>query len=210
VQGGPYAQVFDNVDDSLTFQRLQCFDFQGLERYPLVLEPLLFYVLHRANAAINDDGAAGHLKIFALDEAWRFARDTTVRAYITEALKTWRKKNAAMLLATQSVEDFGDGTLLRTVIESCPTKLFLANPAMDQEAARHLFHLNETEAGLIAGLRPRQQVLLKRPDVAKVLNLHVDPQSYWLYTNTPPDNERLHAAAARHGAEAAVDLLAAS
>ena len=31
VQGGPYAQVFDNAEDTLTFQRVQCFDFQGLE-----------------------------------------------------------------------------------------------------------------------------------------------------------------------------------
>jgi hypothetical protein len=54
-----------------------------------------------------------------------------------------------------------------------------------------------------------QQVLLKRPDVAKVLSLDVDAQSYWLYTNTPPDTERLHAIAAQHGAEAAVNMLAA-
>ena len=45
---------------------------------------------------------------------------------------------------------------------------------------------------------PRQQALLKRPDVAKVVNLHVDPESYWIYTNTPPDNARLDALT-RHG-----------
>ena len=122
-----------------------------------------------------------------LDEAWRFARDTTVKAYVTEALKTWRKRNAAMLLATQSSEDFLDPDLLRTVVESCPTKFFLANPGLDLERARELFHLNHTEAELITQLRPRQQALLKRPDLSKVINLHVDPQSYWIYTNTPPD-----------------------
>jgi len=40
------------------------------------------------------------------DVAWRFVTDSTVKAYVTEALKTWRKRNAAMLLATQSTEDF--------------------------------------------------------------------------------------------------------
>jgi hypothetical protein len=44
-------------------------------------------------------------------------------------------------------------------------------------------------------LRSRQRALLKRPDLSKVINLHVDPHSYWIYTNTPPDNERLIAAA---------------
>jgi type IV secretion system protein VirB4 len=207
VQGGPYAEIFDNVSDTLTFQQMQCFNFQGLERYPVVLEPLLFYVLHRASTAVQDDTVSSRLKLFVLDEAWRFARDTTVRAYIFNALKTWRKRNAAMILATQSSDDFAHVDLLRTVIESCPTKLFLANPGMDHDAARDLFHLNETESALIAGLRPRQQFLLKRPDVAKVLNLRVDSQSYWLYTDTPPDNERIQNLAVNLGQHAAVDVL---
>jgi type IV secretion system protein TrbE len=126
---GPYAALFDHADDTLTFQRVQCFDFEGLENYPAILEPLLFYVLHRASATIRDDEAAGQLKLFVLDEAWRFAQDPTVKAYITEALKTWRKRNAAMLLATQSSEDLLHTDLLRTVVESCPTKLFWPIPA---------------------------------------------------------------------------------
>src|SRR4029077_4900990 len=158
VQGGPYASLFDNVEDTLTFQQLQCFDFEGLEQFPMVLEPLWFYVLHRASLNIHDRSAADTLKLFILDEAWAFARDATVKAYITQALKTWRKRNAALVMATQSSEDFADPSLLRTVVESCPTKVFLANPGMDLERARELFHLNETEAALVAQLRPRQQL----------------------------------------------------
>jgi type IV secretion system protein VirB4 len=210
VQGGPYAAMFDNAEDTLTFQRVQCFDFEGLDKFPLVLEPLLFYVLHRASASIQNPEATSQLKLFVLDEAWRFARDGTVKAYITEALKTWRKRNAAMLLATQSSDDFATSDLLRTVVESCPTKFFLANPGVDIDRARELFHLNHTEAALITHLLPRQQALLKRPDLAKVINLRVDPQSYWIYTNTPPDNARLEAATADDGLRAAVDRLAAN
>ena len=195
VPGGPYAEVFDNVEDTLTLQRLQCFDFEGLDRYPLVLEPLLFYVLHRASAVIRDASAAGDLKLFVLDEAWRFAADPIVRAYIAEALKTWRKRNAALMLATQSVEDLASTDLLRTVVESCPTKLLLANPGMDRDAVAAILHLNQTETELLANLRPRRQLLLKRPDYSKVLNLEVDAQSYWLYTNTLPDNARMRDAA---------------
>ena len=208
VQGGPYAALFDNVEDTLTLQRLQCFDFAGLEQFPLVLEPLLFYVLHRASTTIQDRRADATLKLFVLDEAWRFARDATVKAYMTEALKTWRKRNAAMILATQSSDDFIDADLLRTVVESCPTKFFLANPGMDLTRARDLFHLNETEADLIAHLLPRQQMLLKRPDLAKVVNLYVDPASYWIYTNTPLDNARVADARAEHGLRDAIDHLA--
>jgi type IV secretion system protein VirB4 len=210
VQGGPYASLFDHVEDTLTFQRLQCFDFEGLERFPLVLEPLLFYVLHRASTTIEDRREDATLKLFVLDEAWRFVRDDTVKAYMTSALKTWRKRNASLILATQSSEDFADPDLLRTVVESCPTKVFLANPGMDLAHARELFHLNHTEAELIAGLRPRQQLLIKRPEFAKVVNLHVDPQSYWIYTNTPVDNARMEAMREGGNLRTAVERLAAS
>ena len=37
-----------------------------------------------------------------MDEAWRFIQHPTLRAYVQEALKTWRKRNAAMMLATQT------------------------------------------------------------------------------------------------------------
>ena len=32
-----------------------------------------------------------------LDEAWRFFRNPTVKEYVVEGMKTWRKRNAAML-----------------------------------------------------------------------------------------------------------------
>ena len=74
-----------------------------------------------------------------------------LRAYVQEALKTWRKRNAAMLLATQTIDDFASADLLRTVVESCPTKLLLANPALDRAQYAELFQLNETELDLLDG-----------------------------------------------------------
>jgi type IV secretion system protein VirB4 len=178
-----------------------------MRAYPDLLEPLLFYVLHRVNASIADNAG---LKLCVMDEAWRFIQHPTLRGYVEEALKTWRKRNAAMLLATQSIDDFASADLLRTVVEGCPTKMLLANPAMDRAQYRDLFQLNATELDLLADLMPRGQVLLKRPDLAKVLTLNVDPRSYWLYTNTPADNERVAAIFREHGFDAGLDRLAAS
>jgi type IV secretion system protein VirB4 len=182
VEGGQYAQIFDHAEDTVTLAPFQYVDFEGLDGVPIVLEPLLFYLLHRATATIVDPSQASTLKVFVLDEAWRFLRDPTIRAYVTEALKTWRKKNACVLMATQSSEDLQRSELLRVAIESCPTKMFLANPHIDQAGYQELFHLNETEAARIATLVPRQQLLLKQPHVAKVLNLHVDPHNAALFS----------------------------
>jgi len=46
VGDGQYGSLFDNIEDNLTLARFQCFDFEGMDKYPQVLEPLLFYILH--------------------------------------------------------------------------------------------------------------------------------------------------------------------
>jgi type IV secretory pathway VirB4 component len=209
VEGGRYADLFDNVEDTFSVHRCQVFDFEAMREYPGLLEPLLFYVLHRVAARINDPSSAGVLKLCVMDEAWRFIQHETLRGYVQEALKTWRKRHAAMLLATQTVDDLSSVDLLRTVVESCPTRLLLANPSLDRRQYSELFGLNETELELLTNLIPRRQFLLKRTDLAKVLNLNVDPRSYWLYTNTPVDNERANAVFRELGFEAGLDRLAA-
>jgi type IV secretion/conjugal transfer VirB4 family ATPase len=210
VEGGQYGALFDNVEDNLTFAEFQTFDFEGMDKYPQVLEPMLFYVLHRANASIYDPAFDTRLKVFVMDEAWRFLKNDTIRQYITEAVKTWRKRNAAMILATQSSDDLERSQMLSVIVESCATKMFLANPGIDRGAYREIFHLNETEAALIALLVPKQQILIKRPDFSKVVNLNVDPIGYWLYTSNPYDNQRRREAFERYGFTHGLEQLARS
>ena len=210
VDGGRYAELFDNVEDTLSFERLQVFDFDAMRAYPSLIEPLLFYILHRVNERVLDQSNTRTLKLCVMDEAWRFIQNPTLRAYVQEALKTWRKRNAAMILATQTIDDFASADLLRTVVESCPTKLLLANPALDRSRYAELLQMNEMELDLLANVMPRRQILLKRPDLTKVLTLTVDPKSYWIYTNTPIDNDRVAAVFREHGFEAGLDRLAAS
>jgi len=207
VGDGQYGRLFDNATDNLTLARFQTFDFEGMNKYPQVLEPLLFYILHRASAAVIDDQQAHVFKVFMLDEAWRFLQHPTTKAYILEALKTWRKRNAAMVLATQSSEDLLRSEMLGAIVESCPTKLFLANPGMDIPAYKEIFHLSQTEAEIVSRLIPKKQILLKRPDLAKVLNLNVDRKGYWLCSNDPRDNEKKHIAFERHGMEQGLAML---
>jgi type IV secretion system protein VirB4 len=83
------------------------------------------------------------------------------------------------------------------VVESCANKILLANPNLDRQAYRDLFGLNDTEIDLVASLIPRQQMLVKRSGLSKVLNLHVDAEALALYTNardTQHDNDCASAA----------------
>jgi type IV secretion/conjugal transfer VirB4 family ATPase len=208
VRGGQFGFVFDNEDDTISFSRFQCFDFQRMSQYPEVLEPLLFYILHRANAVITDKQLTTTFKAFFIDEAWIFLRNPNIQRYVVEALKTWRKHNAAMLLSTQSLDELRRSDILDVIVESCATKIFLANPDMDRDLYQRQFHLNETEVERIAGLIPKQQFLIKTPELAKVVNLTVDAKSYWLYTNDPYDNQKRKAAFEQYGFEKGLEVLA--
>ena len=67
---------------------------------------------------------------------------------------------------------------------------------------------SENEVDLISGLIPKQQFLIKTPELAKVANLHVDPKSYWLYTNDPYDNQKRREAFKTYGFEKGLEVLA--
>src|SRR5271163_3144652 len=207
-RGGQFGFLFDNPEDTISFARFQCFDFQQMSQYPELLEPLLFYILHRANSVIADRQISTTFKAFFIDEAWVFLKNPSIQRYVVEALKTWRKANAAMILSTQSLDELRRSDVLDVIIESCPTKLFLANPDMDRDLYGRQFHLNENEVELISTLIPKQQFLIKTPELAKVANLTVDPKSYWLYTNDPFDNRKRKEAFEAHGFEKGLEVLA--
>jgi len=206
--GGQFGFLFDNTEDTVSFSRFQCFDFQGMEQYPQILEPLLFYILHRANHVLADRAITHVFKAFFIDEAWTFFRNPRIKGYIVEALKTWRKQNAAMILSTQSLDELRKSDIVDVILKTCATKVFLANPDMDRDLYQNQFHLNDTEIDLIASLVPKRQFLIKNHEIAKIANLEVDRKSYWLYTNDPFDNRKRAEAFEKYGFEKGLEVLA--
>ena len=192
IEGGRYATLFDNLDDTLTVERLQVFDFEAMRAYPALLEPLLFYVLHRVVAGIQDPAEAATL------EALRHGRGVALHSAPDAA--GLRAGRAEDLAEAQRRDDprHADDRRLRVGRPAADGRRELSDEAAAGESRRwtastyaDLFQLNEMELDLLTGLIPRQQILLKRPDLTKVLTLTVDPKSYWIYTNTPIDNERV-------------------
>jgi type IV secretion system protein VirB4 len=207
-QAGQFGYLFDNVEDTLAFSRFQTFNFDGWSDYPDILEPLLFYVLQRASSEIEKPENTGTFKTFLIDEAWIFLKNKTIRDWIIRAEKTWRKKNAAMVLATQSVVELAASDMLHIVNESCPTKIFLANPNIDRKLYSEIFQLNDTQLELLESLVPKRELLLIQPDGTKKLVLEVDALGYWMATNNARDNLRRQDYFARFGPEQGLIRLA--
>jgi type IV secretion/conjugal transfer VirB4 family ATPase len=206
VEGGQYGHVFDNAEDTITLANFQCFDFQGMDKYPQLMQAMLFYILHRSSSVIYDPATRAQLKVFFMDESWKFFNTPAIRDYLIEAAKTWRRYNAVLILATQSPEDLRQSNLL-PLLDSLPTKVFLANPDADFDFYEKAFHLNPREIEIIQTLIPKKEMLIKTSSMGKKVILNVDSKSYWLYTSSAKDNERLEALLKENGLDQALELL---
>ena len=208
---GVWGRWFDNAptdEADLTLGDWQVIDLAGAVEHEDWCEAALVYLLEKLRAEIEAPGEIARLKLMVVDEAWRYLRDPTVLARLVEAAKTWRKRNAALVLATQSVTDLTATPGTQTLLESMPTRLFLANPDFPAAGAE-TFGLSEDELKTIRGLEPKRELFLRRSNAAAVLKLVVDPESYWLYTSSATDAARRAAAVERWGVEGAIVRLAA-
>ncbi len=207
-RGGVWGSAFDNPEDTLTLSDWQAIDLAGAAGKPELATAVVFYLLHRFGTAVTAPAELDRWKLLVVDEAWKFLADPLVGAYLGEGLKTWRKSNAAVVLATQSPGDAAsNASLCRTIAESCLTKILLANPELDPDEYAEAFGLRPAEVEAVRTLLPKRQLLVHRQGVAQVLELNVDRASYWLYTTNPVEAARRREAIAALGFERGLDSL---
>src|SRR3546814_15687929 len=87
-----------------------------------------------------------------IDEGWLALDDPLFGRQLKEWLKTLRKKNASVVFATQSLADIEGSSIAPAIIESCPTRLFLANErALEPQIAGiyQRFGLNDRQIEII-------------------------------------------------------------
>ena len=89
---------------------------------PKVTIPVLTYLFHRIEQRLD-----GRPTLIIIDEAWVVLANATFGAKLEEWLRTLRKKNAAVVLATQSLSEIANSPYRDVILESCPTKLYLPN-----------------------------------------------------------------------------------
>ena len=205
---GAWGKYFDNPADEKDFElaEWQVIDLAGAAEHEDLCEAALFYLLERMRLALDNPSETARVKLMVVDEAWRYLRDPAVLNYLVEAAKTWRKKNAALIMATQSAVDVTGTAGADALLESMPTKLFLANPELPAKAA-DIFRLNPSEVATIRGLIPKRELYLRRAETTGKLRLEVDPQSYWLYTSSPRDAQTRAEAVEQHGLQGALEYL---
>jgi len=178
IQGGQYGEWFDNVEDTLRFSSLQCFDFPK-EIDLRLMNAFLRNAFHRVQEMVSDPANASRLKVLIIDEGEVLAKYPELCEYIVDGAKTWRGYNGAIVWASQSIDRLMldeeiERRVLKPLIQSCATQIFLSNPGVDGDY-RRLFRLTEEQVKAMRNLRGRDEILFKQGDRVKRLSTCLGP-----------------------------------
>ncbi|MGN8021291.1 VirB4 family type IV secretion/conjugal transfer ATPase [Phyllobacterium sp. 22229] len=143
---GPLGWVFDNEADEIGIgARFLGYDMTDFLDNEEIRTPLMAYLFHRVEQLID-----GRRIIIVIDEFWKALADEGFRDLAQNKLKTIRKQNGLMLFATQSPRDAINSPIAHTIIEQCPTQVFMPNSRGGRADHVDGFKLTEREYELIA------------------------------------------------------------
>jgi type IV secretion system protein TrbE len=186
---GPFGALLDAAQDRLALADVHCFETETLMGRPGVVPPVLSYLFHRLEERF--DGAP---TLLLLDEAWLFLDNPLFAARIREWLKTLRKKNVAVVFATQSLADISGSSIAPAIIESCPQRIFLPNDRAVEPQARAAyegFGLNARQIELIARATPKRDYYLQSARGNRLFDLALGRIALALCGSSDPESQRL-------------------
>jgi type IV secretion system protein VirB4 len=91
----------------------------------------------------------GDRTIIVIDEFWKALGDSAFRSFAQDGLKTYRKRNALMVFATQSPADALKSDISHSILEQVATKIMLPNPNGQRRDYIDGFSMTEAEFALI-------------------------------------------------------------
>lgn len=196
---GPHGRLLDAADESLALGDLQCFEIEALIGQPAAA-PVLTYLFHRLEARFT-----GRPTLLILDEAWIFLDHPLFAARIREWLKVLRKKNVAVLFATQSLADIAASSAAPAIVEGCPQRIFLPNDRAVEPQARDAyqrFGLNPRQIALIGEAAPKRQYYLQSARGNRMFELDLGPVALAFAAASDPEAQRaIDALLTDHGPE---------
>jgi type IV secretion system protein VirB4 len=150
---GPWGRLLDAEAERLGEADVQAFETEGLAG-AAAAPAVLAYLFHRIQSRLD-----GRPTLVIVDEGWLALDDPTFGAQLREWLKTLRKKNASVVFATQSLADIETSPIAASIVESCPTRIFLPNDRAQEPqvaAAYARFGLNERQVEILGRAAPKR------------------------------------------------------
>ncbi|RNA64500.1 conjugal transfer protein TrbE [Prosthecochloris sp. ZM_2] len=186
---GGYGQLFDADDEQLEPGPWTMIEMNALMALPgEAVVPALYYLFHRVEQSFD-----GSPVLLVLDEAWLYLKHPVFLDRLQNWLKTLRKKNVAVVFATQEAADAADSPIMATIVSACQTKIFLPDeealtPGM--RSAYEVFGLSETEIGLLAGAQKKRDYYYRSPLGRRMFTLNMEAVALTFAAMSSPEDQR--------------------
>lgn len=169
---GAYSGFISGENDNLNLSDFTVFELEYLMNLDnKILLPILDYLFRRIDKMLK-----GQPAYVILDEAWVAFQNPVFASKIIEWLKVFRKRNCAVVLATQNLMDatLNSGNLLTELIISTASKIFLPNAAAtkaDFAVIYKKFGLNNKQIDIIASAIPKKHYYHYSSEGARLFEL---------------------------------------
>lgn len=169
---GPLGQLLDADEDLLSSGRFLTFETENLLQLDdKAVIPVLLYLFRRIEKRLD-----GSPTLVSLDEAWAYLRNDVFRERLRDWLKTLRRMNGIVLLATQNLSDICNSDISDVILEMCPTKILLPNGEAKNPASKVFYDrigLNSRELDILQGSIPKQHYYVISPLGRRLISLGV-------------------------------------
>lgn len=170
---GSLARYFNNEVDGFTLGQISGFELGQILSNKQVAVPfteMLFYRIDQHLASQMQEGEIRPTLIF-IPEVWHLLSHQRYAYKLVDWLKTLGKRNCALWMDTQSLEDANEemSTVFAAIRDNVKNMIFTANRQVMSDSAKRLymreFGLRQEQLALIAQGIPKQDYVLRQDDV---------------------------------------------
>jgi type IV secretion/conjugal transfer VirB4 family ATPase len=152
---GPLGTLLDADTGALGYGRFVTFEMENLLQLDdRAVIPTLLYLFRVIEQRLD-----GSPTLILLDEAWRYLQHPLFKERLREWLKTMRRKNAAVVLATQQISDIANSEIADVIFENTATKILLPNAESKNAGSRKFYErlgLNNRELDILQTAIPKK------------------------------------------------------
>ena len=165
-RGERLGWVFDGAVDTLRGDNAMTgFDTTALLKQEMVAGPLLRHLFFRTGQRVT-----GSPLLIAIDEFWQAADRPVFVDMANDMAKTGRKREVALMLATQSAHDALSSPMAHTLKQQFPTKIFFGDEEASPDELIDGLGLTVPEYKAVTQMLPRMKhsFLIKRPGASVI------------------------------------------
>jgi type IV secretion system protein VirB4 len=170
---GQRAHYFDNDEDTFELGHFTCVEMGGLFQDEVVARAFLEYAFYRISKRLD-----GKPALIYVEEAWFMLAEPQFAKKINDWLRTLAKKNAFLIMATQSLDEVSRSDIFATIIDNIPNRIYLPNPNAyaHREMYKNQFGLNNMQIDRIRNGIPKLHYYIVTPRLSRMAEVRLTPE----------------------------------